>query len=511
MSQQITSVKDFIDWVEQRKGRLLLYRGLADAAWEVESAACRRIKNSEGEASPQAFQSYIEQLLDRAGLQGFRKRGGGELSELELLAQLQHNGAATCLIDFTSDPLVALWFACWEKTNKAGQVVAVATDDLADFSVVSHEDLEKPIKEFLNQGRLWKWEPSGLSGRAVAQHLFFVFGEERVEERYCEKVEVDGLAKRNIREELKEKFGIAEERLFSDFTGFALSNMHDKPYSGHTAEDYFSLGLTLYQQGDLEKAIDVYDQAIELNPYSVRAYNNRGNVKRALRDSEGAIADYDRAVALNPQSAEAYNNRGNAKQDLGDHQGAMADYDQTIALNPQSAEAYNNRGNAKQNLGDSLGAIADYDRAVALNPQYAIAYNNRGIVKRALDDPHGAMTDYDQAIALNPQSAEAYNNRGNVKRALGDSQGAIADYGQAIALNPRYATAYNNRGIAKRASGDLRGAIADYDQTIALNPHSAEVYKNRGIAKRALGDETGAKEDFDRASEIHSRLQPPES
>ena len=214
----------------------------------------------------QEFQNHIEGLLNRAGLQGFRESGGAKRSDLELLAELQHNGAATCLIDFTSNHLVALWFACQEKPKKAGKLVAMATDNLDDFSDVSYEDLEKPIKEFLNQGKLWKWPPSGPSNRIIAQQSVFVFGEGRIGEKRYEKIEVDAKSKPKIREELKEKFGIMEEHLFNDFTGFALSNAHDRPYSDYEAEDSFSLGARFQQQGDLENAIEAYGQAIQRNP-----------------------------------------------------------------------------------------------------------------------------------------------------------------------------------------------------------------------------------------------------
>ena len=48
--------------------------------------------------------------------------------ELELLADLQHHGAATCLLDFTRGALIALWFAC-EKSETDGKVFVVNTAD----------------------------------------------------------------------------------------------------------------------------------------------------------------------------------------------------------------------------------------------------------------------------------------------------------------------------------------------------------------------------------------------
>ena len=110
MSEPIRSVEAFVAWTKQLQGRFLLYRGLADAAWEVESSAHRRIRASADlpQVPPVTFQSYIERLLETSGLQGFRHQQDRELSDLELLAELQHYGAATCLIDFTANALVAL-------------------------------------------------------------------------------------------------------------------------------------------------------------------------------------------------------------------------------------------------------------------------------------------------------------------------------------------------------------------------------------------------------------------
>ncbi len=44
MTEPIRSVGEFIAWTENLKGGMVLYRGLADADWEVESSAYRRMR-----------------------------------------------------------------------------------------------------------------------------------------------------------------------------------------------------------------------------------------------------------------------------------------------------------------------------------------------------------------------------------------------------------------------------------------------------------------------------------
>ena len=58
---------------------------------------------------------------------------GRQLSDLEILAELQHFGAATCLIDFSRSALVALWFACqtgFKRGRKRKSIYAVRHDDM---------------------------------------------------------------------------------------------------------------------------------------------------------------------------------------------------------------------------------------------------------------------------------------------------------------------------------------------------------------------------------------------
>ncbi len=82
------------------------------------------------------------------------------------------------------------------------------------------------------------------------------------------------------------------------------------------------------------------------------AYNNRAIDYRRNGDYDRAIADYSEAIKLEPKNTAAYYNRGVAYQAKNDYVHAIADYTQAIALDPKNINAYNNRGSAYRHQGD---------------------------------------------------------------------------------------------------------------------------------------------------------------
>ena len=526
-----SAIDDFVAWICSLEGKKFLFRGHADSTWEVAASGYRRL---EKDASLATFHNSTKRLIDEARSQRLDKKDGMKMPDLELLAELQHYGAATCLIDFTENPLIALWFACHEHQGKDGAdgaVVAIASDDSEKFSEIAGDNKGEKITKFLQPKKIWKWTPPNVqNNRILAQSSIFLFGPNRISAKLYEKKIIKNSDKKNIIASLRDKFGITEQRLFSDFAGFTMANAHNKEYTEYSADDYFYLGLTCQQREEHKKAIEYYDKAIEINPQDADTYHNRGYVKADSGNHTEAIQDYNKAIEINPQDTDAYYNRGNAKADLGNHTEAIKDFDKVIEINPQYAEAYYNRGHVKAELGNHKEAIKDFDKAIEINPQYAEAFNNRGIAKaksgnhkEAIKDydkaievnPQDADTyhnrgfakaesgnhteaikDYDKAIAINPQLAESFNNRGNAKADLGNHTEAIQDYDKAIEINHQYAEAFNNRGVAKAESGNHKEAIKDFDKAIEINHQHANAYLNRGIAKRYIGDQAGAKEDF---------------
>ena len=113
----------------------------------------------------------------------------------------------------------------------------------------------------------------------------------------------------------------------------------------------YRLGVA-YQGGelaDLDEAIWLFSQVLEVMPRSVDAYNSRA-VAYLERGREGdvnrAINDLTSAMTIAPQKPAPYLNRAVAYIERGQPEDsvlAINDLDQAIALGPQSAGAYVNR------------------------------------------------------------------------------------------------------------------------------------------------------------------------
>jgi len=116
----IESVPDFLQELDDLRrtyvwevrgdaSSLTFYRGQADASWKLGPRLYREELH------------YEEQNLIRDALRLLPNEFSG-ISEFGVLAKMQHYGLPTRLLDVTSNPLAALYFACLSPEDKDGTV-----------------------------------------------------------------------------------------------------------------------------------------------------------------------------------------------------------------------------------------------------------------------------------------------------------------------------------------------------------------------------------------------------
>lgn len=94
--------------------RIYAWRGQNDGSYSFSSSLYRRLAVGTDEVTEEQMRHEELEILSEARRWGLGRDLGGSATDLHLLAGLQHHGVPTRLIDVTSNPMTALWFATEE-------------------------------------------------------------------------------------------------------------------------------------------------------------------------------------------------------------------------------------------------------------------------------------------------------------------------------------------------------------------------------------------------------------
>ena len=410
---RISSLGEFIEWVKQLGPGDYLFRGVPNAKYKIQASAYRRPKEEDG----RSFEKFLQinrDLITDARLRGHGEKDGRELGDLEILAQLQHFGAATCLIDFTRNAQVALYFACekdpkWEKNSQDSEnppdgKVYVVRNDPFRFKKVTPDLLKEKIDYFFprsqpygRERQLYRWAPGYQNNRIIAQQSIFVFGDHEFDEN--DACIVEESCKEDILIELERVSSITPTILYPDFDGFASLHREGEPYTKPSASDYFRRAERAYSEAQYEEAILNYDKAIELDPQDSEMYLWRALAKRALGQNNDAIDDLDKMVEID-NSPHAFEIQGKTLSYMKEYRKAIAAFDQVIELDPNNPFCYIRRAIAKRNLRQYQEAINDLDQHLQIEPDDVSAYRLRGKVNEDLGNLDAAKRDFQKALTF---------------------------------------------------------------------------------------------------------------
>lgn len=139
---------------------LTLYRGQANADWHLEPRISRTPK-------------FIDTIKSETEILNEFKRLGRSMIPLDvlsnqwdLLAFAQHHGLKTRLLDWTTNPLIALWFAFNDNTNVKARSVW--------FMFLNESDIvDTADGSPFNQPRTMAFKPNHVTQRITAQNGWF--------------------------------------------------------------------------------------------------------------------------------------------------------------------------------------------------------------------------------------------------------------------------------------------------------------------------------------------------
>lgn len=134
-----------------------------------------------------------------------------------------------------------------------------------------------------------------------------------------------------------------------------------------------------------------------------RAYAMRALAFSLQQKFDLAMTDYDKAIELDPSSAIAFNNRAWTLFRSGEASRAMGDVNRSLTLEPNSPHALDTRAHIYQSMGQPNRAMRDYERAMLFGGARMIMLYQCGLQSAGLFEgkPDGLFTaTLTQALAV---------------------------------------------------------------------------------------------------------------
>ncbi len=171
---------------------------------------------------------------------------------------------------------------------------------------------------------------------------------------------------------------------------------------------FLGLATDNLEAGRLDKAIDCYTQALQLEPKNSMLLWERATVYWQSNLLQYAIDDLEAALQIDTDLPEGRVRLGQICSQIGDYHRAIKYLDVEIQRNPQNALAFAYRGWSHYRSGDRNRASTDLNSAVGLDENCGEAYHFRALLRKRLDRQKEALEDFARWIKCVPDNPFAH-------------------------------------------------------------------------------------------------------
>ncbi len=246
------------------------------------------------------------------------------------------------------------------------------------------------------------------------------------------------------------RFGVEKD------SPFFMKSLNKK----QTLGAYFSnVGMAYYKQNFPKKAVFYLDLATQINPLSVEARNNLGNIYSELKEFKNAIKQYEAAAKADPNNLATLFNLGISYSDSGQKKKAAEAFMQVAQIDPSYVPAHRYLVQIFIGQNNFIGAllhlkqIAKYQRN---NPQISLT----------MAEIYFQLKNYEMALQTLKEIEYAFPNNPEFKEKLAEAfyrlekfDKAISQYRYLIEMKPNNLKSYFQLGWTYYRKGEIGLAI----------------------------------------------------
>ena len=224
----------------------------------------------------------------------------------------------------------------------------------------------------------------------------------------------------------------------------SISNVAKKLYNSANKD---------YKNGNLQTAMDKYNQVLSINPRLYQAYIQIGVLQKDMGNLSLAIENHKKALGIKKTAIKAHFNLGLAYKANGDMDNAKASFEETVRLNKKYYKAHKSLGEIFIDLEKYEDAIVSFKSAIEFRPNYGSAYHGLGVTYTKLENYNRAVESFTKAVDLKPKEFLSWFHLAEAHNKLNDCEAAKEAALEAVDLKKNFGGGWFELGIAEYCGG----------------------------------------------------------
>lgn len=255
------------------------------------------------------------------------------------------------------------------------------------------------------------------------------------------------------------------EHIYEELTG---SGFESPKIEKAMSEDYWiNRGLSLKSMDRAEEAGSAFDEALAVNPESIRARFYKGS-SLEKRISEG--------MSENQDNWEYWFWTAESQAEARDTQKALQSFDRSIELSGDVALTWAEKGKLLADTGKPEDALECYNAALSRAPRAAELLDDKGSLLLKMKQHTPALDCFKEAAALNPAFKWPHYHQGQALFKLGAFNEAIQVLQHLMEMDPQFYRAPLLMGDCYSEMDKKKEAIQAYESAIAIQDNALEPY-----------------------------------
>jgi tetratricopeptide (TPR) repeat protein len=258
---------------------------------------------------------------------------------------------------------------------------------------------------------------------------------------------------------------------------------HARFFGPHSKAAFDSVTLNisgdqLYDQGDVEGAINEFKLALLLDPSNINVHNSLGVCYGVLGQLNQAGDEFKNALGIDPDETMALYNMGLVEMLKGHQKEAMDFFNQAQAVGEESFELLFQKGRLFLQLKAYRDGLRELRKAVEVNDKHGPAFRFLGECYFHLDRIDEAISAFQKALTLTPNDAESLSTLGWLFHLQGENADiAITLCEQSVDIVPGNGLYRQRLGKLYHNKNRLEDALSQFEKAHELGTDCKKLIK----------------------------------